>query len=286
MTAAAEPPVRGARRGSRGPSPQRLLAYGFAILITLFMLVPLYLITISAIQPKSSIDLTYPRPLFPGQLSLETLWFFLTYAGVPAALARSLVVGLLTVVFALLLGVPAGYAIARYSFRGREVIQVLLVSVRAFPLIVLAIPMAVIFIDWGLYDTVLSVALLHTALALPFTVLITASVFIRVPVELEEAAMSLGTSRFGAVIRVVVPNSLPGIATAALFAFVLSWNEVFGAAVVTQQSKTLPALVVNQLSSSLPSYQFAGGFALTIPALVFIYFMRPYLFTAFRGAGH
>jgi multiple sugar transport system permease protein len=283
MTVAAEAQT-GTGRRRRRTSPQRSLAYGVAILITLFMLFPLYLITISAIQPKSAIDFGYPRALFPGQLSLETLWFFLNYSGVLAALGRSLVVGLLTVVFALLLGVPAGYAVARYTFRGRELIQVLLVSIRAFPLIVLAIPLAVIFLDWNLYDTVLSVALLHTAMALPFTVLITSSVFIRVPVELEEAAMSLGTSRLGAVLRVVLPLSLPGLATAALFAFVLSWNEVFGAAVVTQQSRTLPALVVNQLTSSLPSYQFAGGFALTIPALVFIYFMRPYLFTAFRGA--
>jgi multiple sugar transport system permease protein len=281
MTPPAEARVPARRRRA---SPQRSLAYGVAILITLFMLFPLYLITISAIQPKSAIDFGYPRTLFPQQFSLDTLWFFLNYAGVGPALGRSLVVGLLTVVFALLLGVPAGYAIARYTFRGRELIQVLLVSVRAFPLIVLAIPLAVIFIDWNLYDTVLSVALLHTAMALPFTVLITSSVFIRVPVELEEAAMSLGTTRLGAVRRIVLPLSLPGLATAALFAFVLSWNEVFGAAVVTQQSKTLPALVVNQLTSSLPSYQFAGGFALAIPALVFIYFMRPYLFTAFRGA--
>jgi multiple sugar transport system permease protein len=281
MTPTVGDPVPARRRRA---SPRRSLAYGVAILITLFMLFPLYLITISAIQPKSAIDFGYPRALIPRQLSFDTLWFFLNYAGVLAALGRSLAVGLLTVLFALLLGVPAGYAVARYSFRGRELIQVLLVSVRAFPLIVLAIPLAVIFIDWNLYDTVLSVALLHTAMALPFTVLITSSVFIRVPIELEEAAMSLGTTKLGAVLRVVLPLSLPGLATAALFAFVLSWNEVFGAAVVTQQSRTLPALVVNQLTSSLPSYQFAGGFALTIPALVFIYFMRPYLFTAFRGA--
>jgi multiple sugar transport system permease protein len=272
VTTAAEARVR---TPHRRPASQRTLAYAVAILIALFMVFPLYLITISAIQPKSAIDFGYPRALFPRQLSLDTLWFFLNYAGVLAALGRSLVVGLLTVLFALLLGVPAGYAIARYTFRGRELIQVLLVSVRAFPLIVLAIPLAVVFIDWNL---------LHTAMALPFTVLITSSVFIRVPVELEEAAMSLGTTRLGAVLRVVIPQSLPGLATAALFAFVLSWNEVFGAAVLTQQSRTLPALVVNQLTSSLPSYQFAGGFVLTIPALVFIYFMRPYLFTAFRGA--
>lgn len=277
-------PVSRAAARRRAARPRRLLVYGVAVLITLFMVFPLYLITIAAVQPTSAI-FDYPRPLYPPQLSLEALVFFLQYEGVVEALIRSLVVGLLTVAFSLLLGTPAGYAIARYPFRGRDAVQVALVSVRAFPLVVLAIPLAVTFIQWDLYDTLVSVALVHTAMALPFTILITASVFLRVPMELEEAAMSLGTTKLGAVVRIVLPQSLPGLATAALFAFVLSWNEVFAAAVVTSQSKTLPALVVNQLSNSALQYKYAGGFALTVPALVFIYFMRPYLFTAFsRGA--
>src|SRR2546429_7834863 len=144
MTTAAAEAGTPARR--RRTAPERSLAYGVAVLITLFMLFPLYLITISAIQPQSAIDFGYPRTLFPQQLSLGTLGFFLSYAGVLAALGRSLVVGLLTVVFALVLGIPAGYAIARYSFRGRERIKVPLVSVRAFPLVVLAMPLAGKFI--------------------------------------------------------------------------------------------------------------------------------------------
>ena len=97
--------------------------------------------------------------------------------------------------------------------------------------------------------------------------------------------MVMGTSKLGAVLRVVLPNSVPGLAAAALFAFVLSWNEVFAAAVLTQQSTTLPAQLVQALSNSPLPFKYAGGLALTVPAFVFIFFMRPYLFSAFRGMG-
>lgn len=267
------------RRG--GPRPERLLGYGMAILITWFMLLPLYLVTVAAFAPRSAV-FDYPRALAPTGVSLDTIQFFLSSHGVLAALGRSLVVGAVTVVLSLILGCPAGYAFARYRFAGRDVIQLLLVSVRAFPLIILSIPLAVTFISWNLYDSIWAVALLHTAMSLPFTVLLTSSVFIRVPSEFEEAAMILGSSRIGAVWRVVLPIGLPGLAAAALFAFVLSWNEVFGAAVLTVRNPTLPAAVVQALNVSPLPFRFAGGFALTIPAFVFIFFMRPYLFSAFR----
>ena len=97
--------------------------------------------------------------------------------------------------------------------------------------------------------------------------------------------MSMGCSKLGAVWRVVLPLSIPGLAAAALFAFVLSWNEVFAAAVLTVRNPTLPAQVVQALSVSPLPFRFAGGFALTVPAFVFIFFMRPYLFSAFGRVG-
>lgn len=284
MSAAAAParPVRPARRGT---SPERMLAYGCAVLITLFMFAPVYLITLAAFSSPSAL-FDYPLALVPTSPSLENIRFFVTFHGVLPALARSLVVGLITVVLSLLLGCPAGYAIARYQFRGRDLLQVLLVNVRAVPVVIISIPLLVTFIQWHLYDTVLSVGLVHAAITMPFTVLLSASVFLRVPAELEEAAMSLGTSRLGAVLRVVLPNSIPGLAAAALFAFVTSWNEVFVAVILTQNSTTLPAQVVSQLSVSPLAFRFAGGFALMVPAFVFIFFMRPYLFSAFRVGAH
>lgn len=269
---------------SRRPGAGRSLAYASAILISAFMLFPLYLITVSALAPRSAI-FDYPHTVYPTALSLDTLIFFLTSHGILAALGRSLLVGAITVVLSLALGCPAGYAIARYRFLGRDLVQVMLVSVRAFPLIILSIPLAVTFINWNLYDSVLSIALVHTTISLPFTVLLAASVFVRVSMELEEAAMSLGCTRLGAVWRVVIPVSIPGLAAAALFAFVLSWNEVFAAAVLTVRNPTLPAQVVQALSVSPLPFRFAGGFALTVPAFVFIFFMRPYLFSAFGRVG-
>jgi multiple sugar transport system permease protein len=268
----------------RRPDPRRPLLYGCAVLVTLFMLVPVYLIALAALSPPRSLA-AYPRPLVPAGISLDSVRFFATYRGIGAALGNSLAVGGLTVVLSLALGCPAGYALARYWFRGKNAAQLVLVNVRAIPMVIISIPLLVTFIQWNLDDTVWSVALVHAAITLPLTILISASVFLRVPAELEEAAMSLGTSRLGAVVRVVLPNSVPGLAAAALFAFVTSWNEVFVAVILTLRNPTLPAALVQQLSESPLSFRFAGGLCLTVPAFVFIFFMRPYLFNAFGVGG-
>jgi multiple sugar transport system permease protein len=270
---------------ARRVEPGRLLLYGCAVLITLFMLTPVYLIALAAFSPTQAI-FDYPHALLPTTgLSLDNVRFFLTFPSIVPALLRSLAVGGLTVVISLVLGCPAGYALARYWFRGRDLTQLLLANVRAIPMVIISIPLLVTFIEWNLNDTVLSVALVHGAITLPLTILITASVFLRVPAEWEEAAMSLGTSRIGAVLRVVLPNSVPGLAAAALFAFVTSWNEVFVAVILTLRNPTLPAALVQQLSDSPLAFRFAAGLCLTIPAFVFIFFMRPYLFNAFGVGG-
>jgi multiple sugar transport system permease protein len=281
-TVVADRPVATVR--ARRLEPARMVLYGCAVLITLFMLTPVYLIALAAFSPPSAI-FDYPHPLVPTGFSLDSVQFFLTYQGIVPALLRSLVVGGMTVVISLLLGCPAGYALARYWFRGKDVAQLALVNVRAIPMVIISIPLLVTFIEWNLNDTVVSVALVHAAITLPLTILIASSVFLRVPAELEEAAMSLGTSRVGAVMRVVLPNSVPGLAAAALFAFVTSWNEVFVAVILTLRSPTLPAALVQQLSESPLAFRFAGGLCLTVPAFVFIFFMRPYLFNAFGVGG-
>jgi multiple sugar transport system permease protein len=147
-----------------------------------------------------------------------------------------------------------------------------------FPIAILAIPLAVTFIDLGLYDKLLGVIIVHSAMVLPFVVIVTAGVFATVSRELEEAAQTLGTSRLGAFIRVALPLALPGMAAAAIFAFVTSWNEVFAATILTLRERTLPALVVASLNQSPIYFKFAGGFFLIIPSLFFIWFMRKYLF--------
>jgi multiple sugar transport system permease protein len=272
------PAVRPARRPvSLQRRLNRALLYVVAIAITLFMLLPIYLIAISAFSSRNAV-FRFPKSLIPTAFSTDTLRFFLNSTGVLPAARNSIVVGLLTLVFSLLIGAPAGLALARYGFRGRDAFQVLILSTRAFPIVILSIPLTVTFINWGLYDTVFAVALAHTALALPTTILVTSSIFVSVPRDLEEAAQTLGCTPFGAFRRVVLPLSLPGIAAAAIFTFVLSWNEVFAATILTLRNRTLPAHVLGALNDSPLYFRFAGGFALVVPSLVFIFFMRRYLF--------
>jgi multiple sugar transport system permease protein len=186
-------------------------------------------------------------------------------------------VAVITLAIALSIGAPAGYALARYAFRGREAYRLMVLSTRAFPIVILAIPIAVTYIRWGLDDSVIGVAFMHTALALPFTVLITSSVFMSVPRDLEEAAQTLGCTPLQAFLKVSLPLALPGLAAAAIFTWVLSWNDVFAAAILTLTNQTLPAKILSALTQSPIYYQFAAGFVMLVPSLVVIFFIRRYL---------
>jgi multiple sugar transport system permease protein len=177
------------------------------------------------------------------------------------------------------LGAPAGYALARFIFPGKESFRLLVLMTRAFPLPLLALPLAVVYIRIGLDDSQIGLALVHTTLALPFAILITYSLFMGIPVELEEAAWTLGCTRLEAFRKVVLPLAMPGIAASGVFAFVISWNEVFAAAVLTIQNRTLTAFLIQSLNYSPPPLRFAGGMVLILPALIFLFAVRKYLFS-------
>lgn len=246
------------------------------VVITLFMAVPIVLVALSAVSSREALN-RFPKPPVPEEFSADTLVSFFRATGTAAALGNSVLAGLYTVFWSLVVGAPAGYALARYAFRGRDAYQVFVLLVRALPIVVLSVPLATIFLRLHIYDTVLAVTLVHTVLALPTTVLITASIFVAVPADLEEAARVFGCTRWQAARRVVVPLALPGLAASSIFTFVLSWNEILGATVVTLSHRTLPAQVLTALGEASTPYRFAGGFALIVPALLFILVMRRYL---------
>ena len=254
----------------------RAITYLAATLMALFILVPIYLIAISAITPREA-AYAYPKQLIPSSVTLDTIVFFINASGVQPAFWRSVIVALVTLVFSLVIGAPAGYALARYAFRGREVYRLTVLSTRAFPIVILAIPLAVAYLRLGLNDSIIGVALMHTALALPFTVLITSSVFASVPRELEEAAQTLGCTPLRAFLRVSLPLALPGLAAAAIFTWVISWNDVFAATILTLRNPTLPAKILTALTQSPIYYQFAAGFVMLLPSVIVIFFIRRYL---------
>ena len=127
------------------------------------------------------------------------------------ALKNSIIVALMTMIMSIVIGAPAGYALSRFDFPGKGLFRLLILLTRAFPLPLLALPLAVMFIQTGLDDTAFGLALVHTTLAIPFAVLITFSLFSGIPIELEEAAWTLGCTRLTAFTKVVFPLILPGI---------------------------------------------------------------------------
>ena len=258
------------------------LIYGSAVLLALWVIVPFYLIFLSAFSRPNDV-FVYPKPLLPTDLSTETMQTFLQSTGVMASVFNSIGVAVITIVLSLVLGAPAGYALARFTFRGRQGFQLVVLATKMFPVAILSIPLAVAFLRLGLYDNIVGVALVHTAMALPFVVLVTAGVFAGVSNELEEAAMTLGCSRVTAFLRIALPLALPGLAAAAIFTFVISWNEVFAASILTLRQRTLPALVLFALQQSPLYFKFAGGFFMVLPAVVFIFFMRRYLLNLWGG---
>ena len=266
------------RRMLRRHRLTRALTYLVGILISLWVLIPIWFIASMALTTPAEVR-SYPKGILPFiPLSLETMQFFLNSRGILPGLRNSLVVALITLVLSILIAAPAGYALSRFLFRGRDAFRLAILAVRAFPIVVLSIPLAVVFLRVGIYDNVYSLALMHTALALPTTILVLSSVFSSIPYELEEAAMVFGCSPAQAFRYVVLPLVMPGIAASAIFTFVLSWNEVFAATILTIQNRTLPAQVLVTLNQSSEPYQFAGGFFMMIPALIFIFFIRRYLF--------
>ncbi len=249
---------------------------GSVIVLCLWVLVPIYLLIANALSAPSEVT-QFPKKMVPS-FDTESVEFFLYFNGVGKALWSSVQVAFLTMVMSILIGAPAGYSLSRFDFRGKNAFRILVLMTRAFPLPLLALPMAIMFIRVGLDDTVFGLALVHTTLALPFAVLITFSLFSGIPIELEEAAWTLGCNRLQAFFKVIFPLVLPGITASAIFAFVVSWNEVFAAAVLTIEHRTLPAFLLQSLDVAPLHLKFAGGAVLVVPALIFIFFVRKYLF--------
>ncbi len=266
-------------RALRMQKVRRGCTYALATFIAIWILAPMWLIMTLSFVPPEDVS-AYPNKIAPIPFSTDTMEFFFNVEGIADATMNSIMVAVLTLILSTLIAMPAGYAIARYVFPGRDAVKLGILAVRAFPIVILAIPLATNFIRWHIHDTIWGVALMHTALTLPTTVLVISSVFASIPYELEEAAKVFGASPLQAFFRVIFPLVLPGVAASAIFTFVTSWNEVFAASVLTStNARTLPAEILNALvAGSGREFQFAGGFFMLLPSLVFIFFIRRYLF--------
>ncbi len=266
------------RKLQRRQRINRGFTYLLAIVIVLWIVLPIYYIGSMALTTQATVR-AYPKGVLPFiPFSTDTMRFFLSSEGIVPGVINSIIVAAITLALSTLIAAPAGYATSRYLFRGRDAFRLSILAVRAFPIVILAVPLAVLFISLGVFDNVFSLALMHTALTLPTTILVIGSVFASIPYELEEAARVFGCTPLQAFRQIVLPLVLPGIAASAIFTFVMSWNEVFAASILTVQNRTLPAQVLFALSNSSEAYQFAGGFFMLVPSMIFMFFIRRYLF--------
>ena len=219
------------------------LLAALCIAICTVMLLPLLMSVLASVKPTAEAAASPPTYL-PHALSLDSYERLWTYQqGLPTYLANSLGTALLAIAFTLLLTIPAAYALARFPIPGKEVVFVFLLLALIVPYQALLTPMFLMFARIGLTNTLVGLAILHTAIQLPFSLYVLRNSLSAVPRELEEAAITDGASSWQVLLRICIPSAMPAIVT--LFAFIMSWNEFLGALVMMSRgsSFTLPLIL-------------------------------------------
>ena len=227
----------------------RYLTSAFCVAISAFMLVPIVSSVLTSVKTRAEVA-AVPPTYFPHELSLDNyarLWDY--QAGLPTYFGNSLATAGMTIAFTLLLTIPAGYALARFPVPAKEGIFVFLLLALIIPYQALLTPIFLMFasLPVKLTNTLVGLAILHTAIQLPFSLYIMRNSFEAVPRELEEAALTDGGNSLQILRAVFLPAVVPAIVTVALFAFVTSWNEFLGALVLLSRASTftLPLILAS-----------------------------------------
>ncbi|MEM1575240.1 MAG: carbohydrate ABC transporter permease [Nitrososphaerota archaeon] len=136
----------------------------------------------------------------------------------------------------------AGYNLARFYYKGKQIVTYYILFAYIFPTFMLAIPLMVILKQIGLLNTLQGLIFVHLAYTLPYSTLMLRSYFSEIPIELEESALIDGCTRFMSFLRITLPLSAPGLVTSFVFAFTLSWNDLLFALVLLSSTElyTLP----------------------------------------------
>ena len=171
----------------------------------------------------------------------------------------------------------AGYAFAWLDFPGRDWLFVLVIALLVVPLQMALIPMFRLYGDLGIFDTVLSLVLFHTAFGLPFAIFLLRNFFIGIPKELLEAARIDGASEIRIFLRLILPLGLPAIASLAIFQFLWTWNDLLVALSLARETQPLTVAIFSQLrqfGNNLEVIAPASFLSLVVPLAVFFAFQR------------
>lgn len=204
--------------------------------------------------------------------------FFTITNNAGKAILNSVIAAGWTILISLSIGSMAGYAIARYRFKGRSKISVTLLLVRMFPAVAVSIPMLVYLIKMGFDNTMFGLAIVYSVGNIALTAWITNSIFQGINVELEEASLVFGANKLQTFLKITLPLAFPGLVACSMYAFLAAWNDSITALILSGNNPTLSLLIYKSLGmSGTIQLSAAGAVILIIPALLFTFIIKNYI---------
>ena len=259
----------------------------------LFTLFPFYWMAITAFRPDPELYRTWRQPnaspLWTLEPTLEHIKGLLQTTAFPTWLWNTMLIAIVSTIISLICGMFAGYALARLRFRGSEFLGTAIFITYLVPQTLLFIPLADIIRDMQLGNTPWALMLTYPTILIPFCTWLLMGYFKTIPRELEECARIDGATRFGAMVRIIFPVAIPGILSAGIFAFTLSWNEFIYALVflASADTKTVPVGVVSELIRGdifFWGQLMAGALLGSVPVAIVYSFFVEYYVTGLTGS--
>jgi len=247
--------------------------------LSLIIAFPLYWMIITSLKPYSEIynrtATFFPHTLYLNHyVSIVKDGFFIYYK-------NSLIVASCATFFSVLTAIIAAYSLSHFRYRGREILSQMSLFVYLFPAAVLFIPLLILINFLHLVDTPYSLMITYPVFGMPFATWLLTGYFSTIPRELEEAARVDGCSRIGALFRVILPVTLPGVITATVYCFLLSWNELLYAFtfISSDSNKTLPMWLSERILGDVYMWGelMAGAILMLSPIIIMYVFGQKYI---------
>ncbi len=246
--------------------------YLILIVMLLFVLFPIIWTFLTSIKQEVQI-FAIPPIWIPNPVSFKNYYDAFNNGDFMQRLGNSLIVAFGSTFISMLVGIPAAYGFARHPYKGSNGIFLSITACRMLPTVVLGVPMYMVLRNLHMLDTKTGLIIIHLPLQLMLNIWMMYGSFKGFSQELIEAGYIDGLSPYGALIRIVVPITVPMIMVATIFSFLASWNEFFFAMLTTSSSRamTLPVYIAGNITSQRIYWgrMTAMGIAYAIPAIVF-----------------